>query len=193
MWMAPAVLPLLAAAAAAAGSDSAAPRQCTAPTTGRCPTPVPKSSYTASSGLLTAAECCAQCTADGSLCFGWTWTAPGPDGATAGAARPGGGTCNQFDAPLSTDQLQARNCTYGLNAADPAKPPPKASIKPPAGAKNVLFLVADGALPTAQPLLAAALRARRHCCCCYCCCRQERCHRAERCQCCCSCVCDWPV
>jgi hypothetical protein len=117
-------------------------RQCAAPVIGRCPTPVPRSSYANSDGLLTAAECCAQCVADGSLCFGWTWSAAGPD---AESSKPGGGSCNQFDAPLSVTNLQPWNCTFGLNARDPPKPLPVAPKISPPGAKNVLFLVADGA------------------------------------------------
>lgn len=147
------LLSVAAAAALAAESDATAvaqlPPQCAAPMTGRCPTPIPRSSYANSAGLLTAAECCAQCVADGSLCFGWTWSGPGPDTETS---KPGGGSCNQFDAPLSTTNRQPHNCTFGVNARDPPKPLPASPKKPPPGAKNVLFLVADGACCPNFPL-----------------------------------------
>lgn len=136
-------------AAESAATSEELPPQCATPKTGRCPTPVPKSSYANSGGLLTAVECCAQCAADGSLCFGWTWSAPGPD--TDATSKPGGGSCNQFDAPLSTANRQAKNCTYGINARDPPKSLPVAPKKAPTGAKNVLFLVADGACLSKPP------------------------------------------
>ena len=134
--------PLDQAARIPAAAASAAVQCPAAPTTGHCPTATPKSSYSASNGILTAAQCCAQCAADKSLCFGWTWSAPGPDSGIA--LLEGGGSCAQFDAPLDTSNTAAWNCTYGINVKDTPKPlpttPPK---KPPASAKNVLFIVAD--------------------------------------------------
>eukprot|EP01047_Picozoa_sp_COSAG01_P054831 COSAG01_NODE_6040_length_3883_cov_3.070296_2_plen_147_part_00 len=136
------LLPLAAASPAAAAAPAASVR-CATVRTGRCPTPsAPRSAYAHSSGLLTAAECCAQCAADGSLCFGWIWSAAsGPDD----TAKPAGGSCSQYDAPLDIDQLQSQhNCSFGLNQDDSPKPMPLPPKKPPANAKNVLFLVADG-------------------------------------------------
>jgi hypothetical protein len=155
--MLPLLLPLLLAAGTAT-SNYHVPAQCATPESGRCPSPsAPKSAYASSGGLLTAAECCAQCAADGSLCFGWTWSAPGPDGggaspAASGASKPGGGSCSQFDAPLNTARPASWNCSFGVNPADPPKPLPAAAPKKaPAGAKNVLFLVADDMRPSINP------------------------------------------
>ena len=91
-------------------------------------------SYTSSAGLLTAAQCCQQCALDGSLCYGYVF-------------RPGDGilgSCSQFDAPVSLDHKFPGNCTVGI-FSHPQKAAPKTPQRAPKGAKNVLFLVADGA------------------------------------------------
>lgn len=95
----------------------------------------PHGAYMSSNGILTAAECCAQCVADGTLCSGYQWTA----GGTADK-----GECLQFDVPFHRSAITKGNCTIGVIPGCKAKPPPKPPSNPPKGAKNVVFLVADG-------------------------------------------------
>ena len=126
------------AAAAAAGL------QCPSAENGVCVAAPAHASYAGSSGLLTAAQCCAECVEDGELCFGYIFKGHG-------GGPEGKGSCSLFDTVFDTSSKHPNvNCTVGIFNSKP-KPPPKPAKAAPKGAKNVLFIVADDMRPSMGP------------------------------------------
>lgn len=119
----------------AAASSTAATTSCPSAIENTCVANPTAASYSNSNGLLTASQCCNQCVLDGSLCYGYIFR----------PSKGNLGSCSQFDAPISLVHKVPGNCTVGI-FAHPQKAAPKKPKTAPKGARNVLFIVADGAL-----------------------------------------------
>ena len=118
------------------------------------------SSYDAYTGT-TAAECCAECLADKTLCSGYSFAvgSAGPDvDIDVTVTTPPKNQCTLVNA-WHTSNLKPGNCTSGRVNDRSVVPPPPAHPYPK-GAKNVVFLVADDMRPSLN-----VHGLRRHFCC----------------------------
>lgn len=97
---------------------------------------------------LDAQGCAFACTAD-ALCRGYTWVAHGGGGGGCEACASPTGCCH-LKAAADSGSLNATGCASTCSFVvrpDPASLPPLPPASPPAGARNVLYIVVDDLRP----------------------------------------------